>query len=149
MRASIRREGRIARRAEEVWAVVGRPELVHLWFPGITSCSFDGTTRTITTATDQTMVEHIITNDPLQRRLQYRFDSPLFKDHLATVDVIDLGDGTSLVLYATDADPATMALVISGGTGGAIDELRNQMESGSGPALDALSDASHNQGGPL
>lgn len=130
MRASIRREGRIARPADEVWAVVGRPELLHQWFPGIVSCTVEGTTRTITTATDQTMVEEIITNDPLQRRFQYRIDSPLFRDHLATIDVIDLGDETSLVLYATDADPATMALVISGGTGGAIDELRRLVESG-------------------
>jgi uncharacterized protein YndB with AHSA1/START domain len=148
MRGSIRREGRIGRSADEVWAVVGRPDLLHLWFPGITSCSVDGTTRTITTATDQTMVEDIVTNDPLQRRFQYRIRSALFKDHLATIDVVDLGDDTSLVLYATDADPATMALVISGGTGGAIDELRRQMESGSGPALDALDVGVHDQGGP-
>lgn len=138
MRASIRREIRIARPAEEVWAIVGRPDLLHLWFPGIVACTVDGTTRTITTATDQTMTEEILTNDPLQRRFQYRIDSPLFRDHLATIDVVDLGNASSLVLYSTDADPATMALVISGGTGGALDELKRQTESGSGPALDAI-----------
>jgi uncharacterized protein YndB with AHSA1/START domain len=138
VRASIRREIRIARPADEVWEVVRRPGIIHLWFPGVVACTFDGTSRTITTGTDQTLVEEIITNDPLQRRLQYRIDSPLFRDHLATVDVVDLGDGTSLVLYSTDADPATMALVVSGGTGGALTELRRQLETGAGPVLDHL-----------
>ncbi|QGG96232.1 SRPBCC family protein [Actinomarinicola tropica] len=138
MRASIRREGRIARSADEVWAVVGRPELLHLWFPGITACRVDGDSRTITTGTGVEMPEQILTNDPIQRRFQYRITSPLVREHLATIDVIDLGDGTCLVVYSTDADPATMALVISGGTGGAIEQLRRQLESGAGPALDAL-----------
>lgn len=137
-RASIRREGRIARPADEVWAVVGRPDLLHLWFPGIVDCRVDGDTRVITTGTGVEMPEQILTNDAIQRRFQYRITAPLFQDHLATIDVIDLGDGTSLVVYSTDATPATMALVISGGTGGAIDELRRQLESGSGPAIDAL-----------
>lgn len=137
-RASIRREGRIAAPAERVWEVVGRPELLHLWFPGIVDCRVDGDTRTITTGTGVEMPEQIVTNDPLQRRFQYRITSPLFTEHLATIDVIDLGDDTSLVVYSTDAAPATMALVISGSTGGAIDELRRQIESGSGPALDAI-----------
>jgi uncharacterized protein YndB with AHSA1/START domain len=137
-RASIRREGRIARPADEVWAVVGRPELLHLWFPGIVDCRVDGDTRVITTGTGVEMPEQILTNDAIQRRFQYRITAPLFQDHLSTIDVIDLGDGTSLVVYSTDATPATKALVISGGTGGAIDELRRQLESGSGPAIDAI-----------
>lgn len=138
MRASIRREGHIARPAEQVWEVVGRPELLHLWFPGVTDCRVDGDTRTITTGTGVEMPEQILTHDPIQRRFQYRITSPLVREHLGTIDVVDLGDGTSLVVYSTDADPATMALVISGGTGGAIDELRRQLESGEGPAIDAV-----------
>jgi hypothetical protein len=138
MRASIRRESRIARPADEVWAVVGRPDLLHLWFPGVVACTVDGDQRVITTGTGVEMPEQILTNDPLQRRFQYRITSPLVREHLATIDVVGLDDATSLVLYATDADPATMALVISGGTGGAIEELRRQLESDEGPALDAL-----------
>lgn len=148
MRASIRREGRIARPADEVWAVVGRPELLHLWFPGIVDCTVDGDQRTITTGTAQQMPEQIVTNDPIQRRFQYRITAPLFREHLGTIDVIDLGDGTSLVVYATEADPATMALVIAGGTSGAIEELRHQLESGVGPAVEAVADAHRTDGGP-
>jgi hypothetical protein len=53
----------------------------------------------------------------------------MFHEHLGTIDVFDLGDGTSLVAYSTDADPATLALLIGGGTAGALDELRTIMES--------------------
>ena len=42
--------------------------------------------------------------------------------------VIDLGDETCLVVYSTEADPRTMALTIAGGTAGALDELKRQME---------------------
>lgn len=128
MRGSIRRQIRIARPADDVWAVVGRPEALHEWFPGVDSCEVEGTTRRITVGTGLTMEESILTNDPVQRRFQYSIDGALFRDHLGTIDVIDLGDGTSLVTYATDADPAVMALVISGGAGGALEELRRRLE---------------------
>ncbi|MBK5222754.1 MAG: SRPBCC family protein [Acidimicrobiia bacterium] len=128
---------RITRPADEVWSVVGRPELLHHWFPGIVDCRVDGASRTIVTGTGQEMAEEILTNDAIQRRFQYRITSRLFRDHLGTIDVIDLGDDTCLVVYATDADPATMAITIAGGTRGALLELQRQMEAGSGPALDA------------
>ena len=42
--------------------------------------------------------------------------------------MIDLGDGTCLAVYSTEADPRTMALTIGGGTAGALDELKRRME---------------------
>jgi hypothetical protein len=136
--ASLRKEIRIPAPAADVWQVVGRPEILYLWFPGIVSSPVDGTTRIITTGTGIPMPEEIITNDSLQRRFQYRITAALFRSHLATIDVIDLGDETCLVVYSTDADPAVMALVISGGTLGALEELRRQFIAGHGPALDAV-----------
>jgi hypothetical protein len=135
--ATLRRDIRIPATAEEVWQVVGRPELLHLWFPGITGCTVEGTTRTIITGTGIPMPEQIITNDALQHRFQYRITAPLFRSHLATIDVIDLGDGTCVVAYSTDAEPAVMALVIGGGTTGALEELHRQFAAGSGPAIEA------------
>lgn len=139
MRGSIRHSIRIERPADQVWALAGRPDLLHLWFPGIVDCAVDGERRSITVGTGIVMPEVIVTNDPLQRRFQYRLDIPLVREHLGTIDVIDLGDETCLVAYSTDADPATMALVIGGGTRGALEELRRQMESGVGPGIDAIS----------
>jgi hypothetical protein len=76
------------------------------------------------------MPEEILVNDAVQRRFQYQLLLPLFKHHRGTIDVIDLGDDTCLVVYSTEADPRAMALMIAGGTAGALDELKRQMELG-------------------
>ena len=51
------------------------------------------------------MPEQLLTVDPVLRRFQYRITAPMFKEHLGTLDVHDLEDGTSLVVYSTDAEP--------------------------------------------
>jgi hypothetical protein len=52
----------------------------------------------------------------------------MFAFHRGSNDVIDLEDGTCLVVYTTYADPRTMAMTIGGATGGALDELQRLME---------------------
>ncbi len=125
---SVRREIRIARPAEEVWAVVGDAARLHEWFPGVESCTVEGDRRVIVLATGIPMPERIVTCDNVLRRFQYRIEAPLFTEHQGTIDVHDLGDGTSLVVYSTDAAPRTMAIVVGGGTGGALVELKRQLE---------------------
>jgi len=125
---SIRHEVRIARTAADIWALVGDPTRLHEWFPGIDSCTVEGTTRIITTGSGLPMPEEILVVDPVQRRFQYRITAPMFRHHRGTIDVIDLGDATSLVVYSTEADPRSMALTIGGGTAGALDELRRIFE---------------------
>jgi hypothetical protein len=66
--------------------------------------------------------------DPIQRRFQYRITAPMFRFHRGTIDVIDLDDGTCVVTYQTEADPRALALTIAGGTAGALDELRRQLD---------------------
>lgn len=127
-RGSVRRQARIARPPDEVWAFIGDPARLAEWFPGIDTATVDGTSRTIVTGGGVTMPEEIVTNDPLQRRFQYRITAPMFQEHLSTLDVLDLEDGTSLVVYAADARPATMALVIAGAAGNALEHLRTMME---------------------
>lgn len=127
---SVRHELRIRRPAAEVWELVGDATRLHEWFPGITSCQVEGTTRVITTGAGIPMPEEILVNDPVQRRFQYRITAPVFRHHRGTIDVIDLHDDTCLVVYSTEADPRAMALMIGGGTAGALDELRRQMEVG-------------------
>lgn len=127
-RGSVRRHVRIACPADAVWAVIGDPARVQDWFPGIESSTVDGTTRVVVTGTGLPMPEEIVTNDPLQRRFQYRITAPLFREHLSTLDVLDLGDGTSVVVYSADAIPSTMALVIAGAAGNALEHLRTMME---------------------
>ncbi len=126
--ATVRRETRIRRSADDVWALAGDPARLHEWFPGMVSSIVEGSTRTVTTATGIEMPEEILTVDPILRRFQYRITSPIVQQHLGVIDVFDLGDDSSLVAYSTDAQPDAMALIIGGATGGALAELRRQLE---------------------
>jgi hypothetical protein len=125
--ATVRREVVVGRPAEDVWALIGDPTSIAQWFPGIVAAEVDGATRVITTASGIPMPEEIVTNDSLQRRFQYRITAPIIQDHLGTIDVFDLGE-RSLISYATDCEPAAMALIIGGATGNALLELRRQLE---------------------
>ncbi|HEX6568337.1 MAG TPA: SRPBCC family protein [Acidimicrobiales bacterium] len=138
MRGTARREVVVAVDASAAWRVVGRPEVLHHWFPGIVDCRVEGERRTVTLGTGLTLDETILTNDALQLRFQYRITGGVFTEHLASLDVIALTDETCLVTYASDAAPATMAVVLGGAMQGALAELRRQLESGEGPALAAV-----------
>lgn len=108
--------------------MIGDPARIADWFPGITAAAVDGTTRVITTGAGLPIPEEIVTNDALQRRFQYRIVGPMVREHLSTLDVLDVGDGTSVVVYAADTSPATMALVIAGAAGNALEHLRTLLE---------------------
>jgi len=127
--ATVRRQIIISRTADDVYAVLGNPVTIADWFPGVLSATVDGNQRVITTGSGLPMAEDIVTNDAIQRRFQYRLAPGLIHDHLGTIDVFDLGDGRSLVSYSTDCEPDVAALVIGGATGGALAELRRQLES--------------------
>ena len=127
-RGSVRRQVHIKRAPDEIWAVIGDPTRIPEWFPGITAATVDGTTRVITTGSGIPIPEEILTQDAVQRRFQYRITGPMVKEHLSTLDVLDLGDGTSLVVYGADASPSTMALIIAGAAGNALQNLRTMME---------------------
>jgi carbon monoxide dehydrogenase subunit G len=127
-RGSVRRHVRINRPAADVWAVVGDPARIQEWFVGIDSSTVDGDVRVITTGAGLPIPEQIVTNDQVQRRFQYRITGPMVREHLSTLDVLDLGDGTSVAMYSADADPSTMALVIAGAAGSALEHVRDELE---------------------
>jgi len=127
-RGTVRREVRMTASAEAIWSYIGDARRLTEWWPGITAAEVDGDTRVITTGSGIPMPEQILTIDRLQRRFQYRITAPVFHEHLSTIDVIDLDDGTCLVVYSIDADPATMALVIGGAAGNALEHLKTLVE---------------------
>ena len=126
--ASLRYERRISAPADDVWDIIRRPESIPDWFPGIVSCTVEGSIRTIKTASGIEMPEEIMTIDPLLRRFAYRMTAPVYKFHLGVIDVIELAPGDSLCVYSTTAEPDTLALIIAGGTIGALDEIQRQAE---------------------
>jgi uncharacterized protein YndB with AHSA1/START domain len=130
--ATVRRHVRINRPASDVWAVLGDAAALPRWFPGIVDAKVDGAIRIVTTGAGLPMPEEIITCDPLLRRFQYRITAPMFRHHLSTIDVIDLDDGTTLAMYAVDAEPAVLALTIGGAAGAALEYLKTMLEQGEG-----------------
>ena len=128
--ASIRREIRIERPAQQVWDLLGDPTTIHTWFPGIVESVVEGSVRTIKLASGIPLPEDILVNDPIARRFQYAISGGLFKFHRGTIDVIALDDNECMVVYSTDAEPNVMALVIGGATGSALREIKRQFESG-------------------
>ena len=130
-RGTVRREVRIARSPAQVWEAIGDPAKVHEWFPGTVACTVEGDQRVVTTGSGLPIPEQLLTVDPLQHRIQYRITAPIVREHLSTLDVFDLEDGTSLVAYSADADPSVMALVIAGAAGNALRSLRDRLEGAS------------------
>jgi hypothetical protein len=126
--ASIRHERRINAPADVVWSVVARPESIVEWFPGVVAVRMEGSVRTITLASGIEMPEEILTNDDAQRRFAYRITAPLYRYHLGVIDVIELAEGDSLCIYSTTAEPDTLALIIAGGTIGALGEIQRIAE---------------------
>ena len=107
--------------------VAGDPARLAEWFPGVAQATVEGETRTVTLAAGGSVTEEIVTLDPLQRRLQYRICGPLFRQHLSTLDVIDLGPST-LVVYGADAEPAVLALVVAAAAAAGLGRLRTLVE---------------------
>lgn len=130
--ATVRREVRIDAPPDAAWRLVTDPAAIARWFPGVVDVALgedaDGPVRTVEFATGLRAVERIVTNDPTLRRFQYRIVGMGFRSHLGTVDVIDLGDDTSLVVHGTDASPDVMALIIGGAAGAGLETLRTIAE---------------------
>jgi hypothetical protein len=126
---SIRHERRIAADADTVWDIVRRPESIPEWFPGNVSCTVEGNLRVITTAIGLQMPEEILANDDVSRHFAYRITSPQYSFHLGVIDVIAIAPGDSLCLYSTTAMPDTLALLIAGGTLGALETIQRIAES--------------------
>ena len=126
--ATVRYERRIKASPDTVWNLVRDPRSIPEWFPGITSCDVVGKVRTIHLANGISMPEEIIISDDLLRRFVYRVTSPLYRSHLGTIDVIEIGPKDSLCIYSTTAEPDVLALVIGGGSAGALDEIQRLAE---------------------
>jgi hypothetical protein len=108
---------------DTVWDLVGAPVRLPEWWEGVESCTVEGDGRTIVTRSGLPMPERLLTVDPHLHRFQYRITAPLFVEHLSTIDVHDLGDGTCLTVYSVDAEPAVLALVIAGAARAALERL--------------------------
>lgn len=126
--ASVRTHIRIDRPAEQVWNVVSDVGAIADWFPMIESSSASGSTRTCTMAGGGELEEEIVTNDSELRRLQYHITEGVpLEYHLATVDVLDDGDG-ALVIYSADVQPAEAAVLMGPTFESGLEGLKAHLE---------------------
>jgi hypothetical protein len=133
--ATLRSHARIHRRADDVWAVLARPERIREWFPGVVDATVADGVRTLTLRTGMPLVEEIVTLDHRLRRFQYRVTGPIpMRFHLGTMDVIDDdpdGDGSScLLVYSTEIEPEPMAFVFDGAVAAATANLARMLDAG-------------------
>ena len=126
--ATIRRHIFIDRPAEDVWALVGRPELLHEWFP-TTGTKLEGDKRWIYLASGITFEEDIIMLDHDLRRFQYKIvNNPLITFHLGTVDVVADGPDRCMLMYSTDMEPEVLALPIAGAASVGIAKIKEMFD---------------------
>jgi hypothetical protein len=114
--------------ADTAWKLLGDPSRVAEWFPGITGCTIEGTTRTVVLGSGLEMPEEIVTVDELQRRFQYSLRVGLVRSHLSTIDVLEVGSERCCCVYGVDADPAVMALLIGGNAGDGLVRAKAMLE---------------------
>lgn len=117
--------------AAAAWELLGDPARVAEWYPGITSCEVQGTTRTVTLASGLEMPEELVTLDELQLRFQYSLRLPVVRSHLSTLDVLALDESSCCCVYGVDADPAVMALMIGGNAGDGLERAKAMLEGAS------------------
>ncbi|MEJ5254807.1 MAG: SRPBCC family protein [Acidimicrobiales bacterium] len=128
--ASIRYHARIDRAPDEVWALVSDAGGLEAWFPGVDACRFDGEVRTVSTM-GMEIEERVVLCDPELRRFQYSIvGGPMVPEHhLATVDVLEDGDG-SLLVYACDVRPDELVPLLAPVYAAATDAVKAHLEGG-------------------
>ena len=127
MLGSVRHSIVLDHSAQRVWDLIGNPAALASWIPDFTASSVEGDTRTITTNSGLTFTEALLVVDPIQHRIQYSVNLPMLTFHRGTLDVIETGEGSCVVSYATDADPRIMALVIGAPTARGLEEISRQL----------------------
>jgi mxaD protein len=104
-------EIKIARKPDEVWAVVGEFGGLQSWLPGIDSCRVEGDKRHLGMM-GMELTEQLVRRDDDNRQIVYGItDGAPVERHQATITVSPDGDGSS-VTWAVDTDDAMTEMMI-------------------------------------
>jgi hypothetical protein len=100
----------------DVWAALEDFGALHTRLvPGfVTACSLDGDTRTVTFSNGSVAKELLVTSDAKLRRLVYAVISERIKQHSASAQVFDNGQGGSRFVWTVDVLPNEFAPYMSG-----------------------------------
>ena len=109
--ATVRKEIRLPRSADEVWAVLKRFDKVHEMARGFVTASemeSEGV-RMVTFANGVKMREHLVTSDDASKRLVYAIkDSPRYTHYSAAAQIFADGEASRFV-WTVDFLPDAMA----------------------------------------
>jgi carbon monoxide dehydrogenase subunit G len=109
--ATVRKEFRSARSADEVWAAVRKFEAVHEMAPGfVTATKMEPSgARVVTFANGTEIREWLVSSSDAERRLVYAItDHPKIQHYSAAAQVVEDGEGCRFV-WTVDFLPAGMA----------------------------------------
>lgn len=127
---SVRRHATLASSADAVWGFIGRPEVLHEWFP-TSSTRVEGDKRWVTLPSGIVFEEQILLVDNDLRRFQYSIiNNPLITHHVGTVDVIELADDRCIVIYGTDIEPEVLGFAIGAAAGDGLRALQERFGKG-------------------
>ncbi len=109
--ASIHKEVSLGAPPEDVWDAVADFGALHTRLvPGfVRDTKLDGDARIVSFANGSVARELLVDCDPVQRRLVYAVVSERVKQHSASVQVFDAGEGRSRLVWIVDVLPHEIA----------------------------------------
>lgn len=123
---SVRRHAILSASADDVWSFIGRPDVLHEWFP-TSATRVDGDKRWVTLPSGIVFEEQIRLVDHDLRRFQYSIiGNPLITHHVGTIDVIPLSAESCIVIYGTDIEPEVLGLAIGAAAGDGLRRLEEK-----------------------
>jgi hypothetical protein len=122
-------EAKIAAPPEEVWAVVGEFHGLDTWMPGIDKSEPDGDVRKLQTM-GMEIHEQLQSRDDSTRTISYSIvKAPIpLEHHLATITVLEDGDG-SILVWEYDVRPDEMAAAMGPVYEGSVQAVKARVES--------------------
>ncbi len=128
--ASIHKEILLTASPNHVWGAVRDFGAVHTRLaPGfVTECKMDGDVRIVTFANGTLAREPLVDCDDARRRLVYAIISERIKQHSASVQILNDGEGRSRFIWTVDVLPNEIAPYIGAQMDEAVIKMKRNLE---------------------